>query len=225
MNSRKYLKPILHRVLPPLTRWYLRKERSYTYQDLRVQVPPGVFHPGLYHSTKHMLKHLERYDLAGKTVLEIGGGSGLVSIWCARQGAQVTVTDVSHAAIAAMQQNATANQVELEVIHSDLFTNLPPRQFDFILLNPPFYQGKPEKEEEYAWYAGPQFEYFHLLFAELKAYRRPDSKLLMILSEDCDLAHIRGIAKMEHWSMEVIQTMRSWGEWLYMYELRYLRVG
>ncbi|HHG84652.1 MAG TPA: methyltransferase domain-containing protein, partial [Bacteroidetes bacterium] len=179
MGLRKLLKPVLNRILPRFARWYLRKERSYRYEDLLVQVPPGVFHPGLYNSTKHLLAHLKQFDLQGKILLEIGAGSGLISIWCARQGAVVTATDLSEAAISAIQGNAAQNQVSLEVVHSDLFQGLTPRIFDFILLNPPFFKGTAQNEEAHAWYAGPEFEYFQRLFAGLKSYRKPGSILRM----------------------------------------------
>jgi release factor glutamine methyltransferase len=102
LSPRDFLKPLFKRVLPKITRWYLRKERSHTYDGITVKVPTGVFHPGLFFSTHLMLKHLKQYELSGHSVLELGAGSGLVSIWCARQGAKVVATDISTAAIAAI---------------------------------------------------------------------------------------------------------------------------
>lgn len=224
LRDRDLMRPILRRILPRIGRWYLRKERKNTYQGIKVTVPPGVFHPGLFFSTRIMLKHLERYELMSKSLLEIGAGSGMVSIWSAKQGADVTATDISKIALKAIEQNAADNQAQLTIVDSDLFQNLPPFRYDYIVMNPPYYKGIPKNEEEYAWYAGPNYEYFSRLFSGLKAYRHPESMVLMVLSEDCDLQGIRDIATREHWSMEVIHTDRSWGEWLYIYQLRYLRV-
>ncbi|MEM0999144.1 MAG: methyltransferase [Bacteroidota bacterium] len=223
ITGRDILKPLLKRVVPRFYRWYLRKERSHNYQGIEIKVPPGVFHPGLFFSTHLMLKHLEQLAMEERSVLEIGAGSGLVSIWCARKGAKVTATDISDVALAAMAKNAEANATELTIVKSDLFQELPAFRYDYVTINPPYYKGLPENEEQFAWYAGPHYEYFHVLFADLKDYRHPESRVLMVVSEDCDLKLIKDIARLEHWSMEVVNTGRSWGEWLFVYELRYLR--
>lgn len=223
LSTRDIFKPIFKRVVPRVFRWYLRKERSHTYEGVTVKVPPGVFHPGLYFSTHFMLDHLKGYELEGKSVLEIGAGSGLVSIWCGLQGAEVTATDISSAAIEAIGRNSNANNADIRIVQSDLFKELSAYPFDYIVINPPYYKGLPEEEEQFAWYAGPAYEYFHALFADLKQYRHSGSKVLMVISEDCDIPLIKDIGKLEHWSMEVAQTSRSWGEWLFVYELRYLR--
>ncbi len=58
--------------LVPATRWYLRKPRGYTYNGVDIVVQPGVFHPGLFYSTKFLLEFLREQPLAGKSLLELG---------------------------------------------------------------------------------------------------------------------------------------------------------
>lgn len=223
-GPRKYLKHFLPHLLLPLNRWYLRKARKDRYQGIEVGVPPGVFHPGLYFSTRLMLRHLERYDLRGKTVLEIGAGSGLVAIWCAKKGAKVTATDVSVKAVQAIMDNVRANGVNMEIVRSDLFVDLPVFRYDFVVINPPFFPKVARTEEEMAWYCGENFEYFERLLENLHAYRNPDSKVLMVLSEDCDIQRITQIAARHHWDMEMIHPERKLGEWSFIFLLRFKRV-
>ncbi|MEM7040245.1 MAG: methyltransferase [Bacteroidota bacterium] len=225
MRMRTILRPLAHRILPPITRWYLRKTRTSRYDGITCKVPPGVFHPGLYFSTRFMLKHMEKYSLEGKDLLEIGAGSGMISLWCAQKGASVTATDISETAVTTIRENAALNDLELKARHSDLFAGLAPHPYDFILINPPYYPGTPKSEAEHAWYCGPEFEYFQRLFDGLHAFRKPQSEVLMVLSEDCNIERIREIAARHAWKLEVIATQQRWGEWNFIYAMRYQKVG
>jgi release factor glutamine methyltransferase len=224
-GPRKYLNPVVHRLLLPIARWYLSKSRKDRYQGLTLQVPPGVFHPGLFLSTRLMLKHLERYDLQGKNVLEIGAGSGMIAIWCNRiKGGRVTATDISPAAIAAINSNAAANAATLTILQSDLWAELPPFRYDYIVVNPPYYPKNPSNDAEKAFFCGEGHTYFERFFEGLHAYRLPDSKVLMVLSEDCDLSKITQIASRHHWEMEMVHPARKMGEWSFIFSLRFKRV-
>lgn len=61
--------------------------------------------------------------VAGKSVLDIGSGSGLVAIAAMLAGAKrVTANDIDAFAITACQLNAAANNVAIEVVDGDLLT-------------------------------------------------------------------------------------------------------
>jgi hypothetical protein len=47
----------------------------------------------------------------------------------------------------------------------------------------------------------------------------------MVLSEDCDISRITKIAGRYHWDMEMIHPHRKFGEWSFIFSLRYKRVG
>src|SRR5688500_18013732 len=107
---RKVLKSLAAIFLIPLTKWYLRKERRYSYQGINVTVLPGVFHPGIFHSTSFILKYLDEQDLGNKKLIEIGSGTGLISIRAAKANAVVTATDLSLTAIQNTALNAESNK-------------------------------------------------------------------------------------------------------------------
>lgn len=59
--------------------------------------------------------------VAGRRVLDFGSGSGIVAIAAAKAGAaHVTASDIDAYAIAAMEENAAANGVEIEITDEDL---------------------------------------------------------------------------------------------------------
>lgn len=220
MRLRPLLKPVLNRILPPLVRFHLRKPRRYRHDGLEMIIRPGVFHPGMYLSTQYFLAHIKRLPLVKQSCLELGAGSGLISLWCARAGANMVASDISTLAIENLRENAERNQVKLEVIHSDLFDSIPARQFDLIFINPPYYPGKPTDEASHAWYCGPEFEYFQKLFRTMSAFVHPGSRVLMVLSEDCELDRIKGLGAEQGWQMEEIDRAKRRGEWNYIFELK-----
>ena len=70
-------------------------------------------------------------------VLEIGTGTGVVAIHCAKHGGQVTATDICGEALELAQRNATDNSVELDLRRGDLFAPVE-GVFDVIVFNPPY---------------------------------------------------------------------------------------
>jgi release factor glutamine methyltransferase len=191
---RKLLKRLAQPVLIPFVRWYLQKERHFRYQDIRITILPGVFHPGFFFSTKFLLGHLDTLHLARLRFLELGCGSGLISIYAAKKGAVVTASDISKTALKNTELNASANDVSITIIESDLFDHLT-GNFDVIVINPPYYPKKATKESEFAWHCGENFEYFRKLFLQLPDRLKHDSQVLMVLTKGCDLRQIFSVAK------------------------------
>ena len=202
---RKIFKRIVSPFLVPLTRWYLRKERKFVYNDITTQIFPGVFHPGFFHSTKFILSYLKDQDLAGKSFLELGCGSGLVSIVAAKAGSNVTSSDLSLRALENTKHNANLNNVFLKIVYSDLFDGIDKIQFDWIVINPPYYARKPESEQDLAWFCGENFEYFRKLFASLKEYTHAASQVIMVLTKGADVATIEAIAKECTFELELLK--------------------
>lgn len=87
--------------------------------------------------------------VAGKHVLDIGSGSGLVGIAAAKAGAaSVVAADIDAFALAAIAMNAQANGVTLSVSGDDLIGG--PASFDVILVGDLFYE-RPLAERLLAW--------------------------------------------------------------------------
>jgi len=154
---RKIFKRLFSFFLIPVVRLYLRKERRYTYLNTTVTVLPGVFHPGLFYSTKFIIDYLTDKQLSGKSLLELGCGTGLISIIAAKSGAHVVASDLSLLAVENTKRNASQNRVSINIIHSDLFDAIEKMTFDWIIINPPYYARNAKNEEELAWNCGINF--------------------------------------------------------------------
>lgn len=185
----------LHPILKPLYQWYLSKPRYYRYKGVRVKVYPGVFHPGLFFSTKVLLEFLSGMEIKGKRILELGAGSGLISIQCAKRMAIVTSSDINKVALKGLRENSSSNEVKISIVESDLFDNLNAQDFDIIIINPPYYPKAVTSSNDYAWYCGEKFEYFTRLFRDLAHSGGADQNVIMILSDDCRIPEIAALAQ------------------------------
>jgi release factor glutamine methyltransferase len=201
---RKILKRTISIFLVPLTKWYLRKERSYQHGEFKIRVFSQVFHPGYFSSTQFLLRYLKEQQLGQKTVLELGCGTGMISIVCASRDGRVTASDLSLRAIENTEANALQAGVSLTILHSDLFDRIPLQKFDWIIINPPYYARKIETEEQLAWYCGEDFQYFKKLFSQLKSFTHPNTNTVMVLSLDCNKDKIHEIASQHKFKFQLL---------------------
>jgi len=216
---KSFLKKLLFPVLKSVYNIYSSKERSYSYKGIDVRVMPGVFHPGLFFSTKLLIEYISKYDLNDKNVLELGAGSGLISVYCAKLKANVTASDINPIAVENINQNSKLNSVIINVVESDLFDRIETKEFDYIIINPPYYPKNPYNEEELAWFCGNDFQYFRKLFAQIGIYINSDSKIIMVLSEDCDIEMIKKIGEQSHFIFTKCYEQKIWGEMNYIFEI------
>ena len=209
---RQTIKHITTHLYKPLLVKYLSATRMYTCKGIRLVIPPAVFHPGFFFSTRLLLRYIAKLPLKDKTFLELGAGSGLIAMYAAREGAQVTASDINQMAIHSLEMNSRSNHISLTVIHSDLFTGIPLQRFDMIAINPPYYKKQPKTPAEYAWYCGEQGEYFQQLFSSLQWYMHSQSIVLMVLSDGCDLEMIKGMAASNGFRLHCVLEKRNWLE-------------
>ncbi len=211
-KKKSILKSLAFRILHPASEKYLSKEREYTYKGITVTVFPGVFHPGFFFSTKLLLNYFEKIDLQKKYILELGAGTGLISIFTANKGGYVTASDISLTAVYNIEKNVKMTNANVEVVHSDLFDDIPQRKYDYIIINPPYYKKNPSSEKEFAWFGGDDFQYFRKLFSQLSNNFFENTKVIMVLSDEADMEMIRSIAAEFNFVMNEIVHKKTWGE-------------
>ncbi|HRO70068.1 MAG TPA: methyltransferase [Chitinophagaceae bacterium] len=182
-------------------------------------MPPEVFHPGFFYSTQFLLRHISSMSLQCQRFLELGAGSGLISIYAAKNGARVTATDINPVAIEYLEKNGVTNGVNLAILHSDLFTHIAEQVYDIIAINPPYYKKKPIHARDFAWYCGEKGEYFESLFSDLGRYTTNDSQVFMTLFEGCDFEMIGGIAAQNNFRLVCIQTQKNLLEKNFIYKI------
>ena len=219
INLRSIIKRITKPFLNTWLKFYYRKPRKYSYQDIEVIVHPEVFPPQLTLSTKILLDFISELDLQKKTFLELGCGCGIISLFASKKGAEVTATDINTRALEYLEKAAIKNKLDVSCLYSDLFENLEGQQFDFIIINPPYYPKFPKNIKEQAWFCGEDFEYFKGLFFQLAAFLSDNNKTYMILSEDCKIKTIASIATKNNFSLEPVLNIKKMGELNSIYQI------
>lgn len=214
---RRFVKLAGSSVLIPLVKYYLRQDRNYSCKGISIKVLSGVFHPGLYFSTRVLMNYIGRLDLTGRTFLELGAGTGLISLFAAKKGAIVCASDISPRAILNLQLNAALNNLPITILSSDLFDNFPAQTFDFMAIQPPFYPKDPVTFEDYAWYCGREFDFYRKLFRQLENFRHPQSQIFMILSDDCEIESIKQIAVSNGFGLRKVFEKKVLWEWNFIF--------
>ncbi len=89
----------------------------------------------------------------GERILEIGCGSGVVSIHCAVNGAKVTCGDINLKAVQLTKDNFNKNGLTADVIETDVYSNIT-GEFDTIIFNLPYLPVDEKGALALAWSGG-----------------------------------------------------------------------
>ena len=169
--------------------------------------------------TTVFLNYISTITLKGKKVLELGCGSGIISIYTASKGASVTASDINKIALDSLKSVSQKQHFDINCIYSDLFKATPKICFDCIIINPPYYPRRAKSIEEHAWFCGKDFEYFEKLFIQLPNQLTSTTNCLMILSDDCEIKTIKNTAKKNNLSFTKIHEKQSLFEKNYIYKI------
>ena len=161
-------------------------------------VPHCAFGAGHHETTGMMInmlmKRFSNCGLAGKAVLDMGCGTGVLGIYAARYGAQVTAVDIDDKSVANTVENAELNHVQLATICSG---NVPCQRFDLILAN--IHRNiLLSQMEDYSACLQPGGEVW------LSGFYETDIPLLIEKAESCGLHHI-GSDHRGEWRMLTLQ--------------------
>ena len=145
----------------------------------------GVYEPA--EDSWLMSRHIP--ELKG-SVLEIGCGSGIISVHLAQRGNQVTAIDINPKAVEATKFNSKNNNLEVEVFEGDMFRPVQGRKFGTIVCNPPYLPPTDKYDDpelELAVEGGPSGSEFTIQLLSLaKEYLESNGSIYMILSSRMD---------------------------------------
>ena len=147
---------------------------------LELDVFDGVYEPS---EDSFLLAKNIPTKLSGTRVLEIGSGSGVISLIAAKNGADVTAVDIEDTAVENTKHNADKHKVKIKVMKSNLFENVID-SYDLIIFNPPYVPCNKEGLcGETAWVGGKDGrEYIDKFLKDFKNHLKSKGKSLMIIS-------------------------------------------
>lgn len=109
--------------------------RSKVVYDI-VIAPKMSFGTGHHETTFMMLQHILEQDFKGKSVLDMGSGTGVLSILAEKMGAaRIDAIDIDHWCYVNALENVELNQCKKIKVHKGDATLLLGRKYDTILAN------------------------------------------------------------------------------------------
>jgi HemK-related putative methylase len=208
--------------------YHLVLNRSWTATTraagFRLTVPPTVFHPQFFVTSKYFAGFVDGLDLKGLRVADLGTGSGIIALAAARAGARhVVAVDINPNAAIAAQRNAEANGFGGKVtgLCSNLLAALAPGPtFDVILSNPPFIPGEPRDLADRAWHAGPGYRDILRMFEEVRERLTPDGRLYLLISSDTDIGLMNSLMNAVGLRSQLVSERNVFVESFVIYEAR-----
>lgn len=186
-------------------------------------VRPTVFNPRDFISSEIFAAYIKTLDLTGKNILDMGSGSGIVSIFAASKGANCVACDINPVAVRCITENALQNNLskQITVYESDLFESLNSAEgvgFDIIFFNPPYYKGNPRNNFERAFKGGPNLEVIDKFLLDAKHHLLPNGKLCLLVSTDMDMDDFYSRLNNTGYTYKILHTNKKFFETFYIIE-------
>lgn len=134
--EKNYFKPILIEGRCVIHSTFHREVPDAEY-DIVID-PKMAFGTGHHDTTSQMVKHILELDMRGKSVIDMGTGTGILGILAAMRGAESVVgIEIDEAAYENAKENVMLNGVKMELIHGDAtaLSGLEPADYLFANIN------------------------------------------------------------------------------------------
>lgn len=181
------------------------------YRGIDIEDCKSVYRPA--EDTFLIMDHM----IPGNKVLEIGCGTGIISIYCAKMGRSVTCCDISEAALDCTEKNALRNSVAIDLINSSLFDNIEGR-FNTIIFNPPYLPVEDRIEGAEQWNGGKDgFDVIRPFLNKAINFLEPDGSIFIILSSLTNIEEL--ISEFHGYTFKLLASESYFFESIFLYQL------
>lgn len=145
----------------------------------KIKVHPDVYEP---REDTYLLLDCVK-EIKVEKALEIGVGTGIISLTLAKTCKEVHGVDINPKAVELAKENAKLNGIEnVKFWVSDLFSNVN-EKYDLIVFNPPYLPGKPKDELEKSWSGGKNGrEIIERFLQEVRNYLHSNGRFFILVS-------------------------------------------
>jgi release factor glutamine methyltransferase len=174
--------------IPAITKSFIKSMAAVTKPypvsvgNVRILVYPNVFPPTSSFSQSSNSVHSVFGNLKGKSVLDIGTGTGIQAIEAVIAGAaSVDAVDINPDAVKCAQQNIALNKLEktVKAWQSNLFDKVPAnKRYDIIIANLPIVDAVAQSLELFS-VLDPGLEYHRTLFKTAKNHLKQEGRILL----------------------------------------------
>ncbi len=160
----------------------LSRDSLYETHGLKIYAPAGTYHPSKNSSSEFLLDTISQLVIKNSKIVEIGCGTGVISIYLAKNNNMVTSTDISNICCAATCWNAKVNNCYLDIRIGDMWSPIMPEEtYDISIFNPPLMDKNPDTEEELSL-CDPGGKIIKSYFSGVKSHLRKNGKVITVYS-------------------------------------------
>jgi len=195
---RKHKKPYYHKILGKKIIIYL-----------------SVMSPKYDLSSEFYIKHIPSQK--GKDVLEVGCGSGVLSLFAYSKGARkVTAVDINKNALKNTKENFKIHNFKGNVYYSDVFSNVKGK-FNTIMFNAPYHGTKPKNILEYG-VSDPNYCALKIFMNKAKNYLKNKGNILLGFSNTGDIKLLNELIIKNKFFVKqrFEETRKGWTAYLYV---------
>jgi release factor glutamine methyltransferase len=213
-------------IIPPITKDFVRsiedKASTGSYRvnvnGIPIDVFPYIFPPTspFSESTHTVYDHFG--DLTGSKVLDIGTGTGIQAIQASLAGAcEVDAVDIYDNAVECAKHNVRLNGLseKIKVWQSDLFNNIPKKEYDLIIANLPIVEADENDLRLHSLF-DPKFVYHERLFQDSSKYLSNSGRITLCHAnlQNDGFERLEEIAQKNGFNAKVKKAINSLGyEW------------
>jgi release factor glutamine methyltransferase len=179
-----------------------------------IVVLPQVFSPAYFTDSEWFASEIAKLA-SGRTLLDIGTGTGIIALAAAKRGALVTATDINPHAVENARINFAAHGVAADVFEGDVYAAVADcSRFDLIFWNHPFNLGTNPREDALSL-CGFDYQYngVRQFIGGAPAHLAPGGRLLLGTSTFAEVALIEQIADGVDFDVRVIARKRAPLQW------------
>ncbi len=182
--------------------------------EIRILSDPDVYPP-----SDDSILFIQSLNMRnGERVLEIGCGSGVVSIHCAKNGCVVTSGDINPKAVELTRRNAAENGVDITVVETDVYSNIEGR-FDTVLFNLPYLPVDEDGLLARSWSGGPDgLGPLPDLLSGSPDHLNPNGRIVVVISSLMDTQALWDL--LDDYDVENIGELKLFFEKLAVLEIR-----
>ncbi len=199
---------VTHNIIPKFRRFF-------NYRGLKLYIPKGVFNPTFTASTDLIINALEKVVRPWGNVLEVGCGSGAISVYIAkylrRDVKSLSACDVSELALKVSRINAVLNNVANYLKVGNCVELIPKliNSIDFGIANPPYLPLDPKDAMDINWCGGSSLKIFNEVVNYLITSLRRGGEALITASSLTSINHVSNYLRALGVKFRVIDYLRT----------------
>lgn len=198
----------LHSTTPGALSQMRAHEKSYDTEvmGLPIQVDPGVWSPAYDWSSLFYVENIK--GVSGRSFLEIGSGTGVISVFAGRDGAApIVAVDANPAAVENTRRNFERYGLkDAKAILSEGFDAVRGR-FDVVVWNAPYHGSRPADALERGC-ADEDYRGIRGFFRDIGDHLNPGGRVIFGFSESGDLPLIETLIKEA--GFQIVRKLSDW---------------